>query len=104
MYCASWEHAISFDLYTWSIQPIAFQEDDFDICGGSVVIDRNNTSGFFPHQSNGVVALYTQYHAETGLVQQAIAYSVDGGYVFTKYSKEKHFVFQKKSKTCGILK
>ena len=45
----------------------------------------DNTSGFFPNQKNGVVAIYTlnTNKEET----QEIAYSTDGGYTFTKYSK-----------------
>jgi beta-fructofuranosidase len=50
----------------------------------------NNTSGFFPNQDNGVVAIYTlaQYpNNQAGPQQQAIAYSKDGGYTFTPYEK-----------------
>jgi beta-fructofuranosidase len=85
--CTSWGHAISSDLYTWSMQPIALQGDDYDIWGGSAVIDKNNTSGAFPNQTNGVVAVYTQHHPVKRTLEQAIAYSTDGGYTFTKYSK-----------------
>ena len=43
----------------------------------------NNTSGFFPNQTDGVVAMYT---LNTVAEQtQEIAYSTDGGYTFTKY-------------------
>jgi beta-fructofuranosidase len=48
------------------------------------VIDRNNTSGFFPNQTNGVVAIYTLNTPERQV--QDIAYSLDGGYSFTKYA------------------
>jgi beta-fructofuranosidase len=44
----------------------------------------DNTSGFFPNQTNGIVAIYTNWTpAEEA---QAIAYSYDGGYTFFKYS------------------
>lgn len=44
----------------------------------------NNTSGFFPNQTNGVVAFYT---LNTALQQtQDLAYSTDGGYTYTKYA------------------
>jgi sucrose-6-phosphate hydrolase SacC (GH32 family) len=69
------------------MQPIALQSDDYDIWAGSTVIDQNNTSGFFPNQTNGVVAVFTQHHTVTGKQEQAIAYSTDGGHTFTKYSK-----------------
>lgn len=51
---------------------------------GSAVVDSNNTSGFFPNQTNGVVAIYT-LNTPTEQTQD-IAYSLDGGYNFTLYS------------------
>ena len=54
------------------------------IFSGSAVIDVNNTSGFFPNQTNGVVAMYTLNTATEQT--QEIAYSLDGGYTFTKYA------------------
>jgi beta-fructofuranosidase len=69
------------------MQPVALRDDEYDIWGGSAVIDQNNTSGLFPNQTNGVIAVYTQHHPVTGTQEQAIAYSADGGYTFTKYSK-----------------
>lgn len=55
-----WGHATSEDLYHWTNQPIALfpPEDDVFIFSGSAVVDVNNTSGFFPDQDNGVVAIY----------------------------------------------
>lgn len=67
------------------------------------MIDVNNTSGFFPNQTNGVVAFYTLNTAEEEtqevgsvclseaqlsdvLKECQIAYSKDGGYTFTKYA------------------
>ncbi len=81
-----WGHATSRDLYHWTNQPIAIfpGAEDEGIFSGSAVIDVNNTSGFFPNQTNGVVAIYTLNtpREET----QEIAYSFDGGYTFTKYA------------------
>ena len=56
-----WGHATSKDLYHWDNQPIAIYPSAMDegIFSGSVVIDVNNTFGFFPDQTNGVVAIYT---------------------------------------------
>ena len=79
-------HATSKDLYQWENQPIAIfpGAPGEGIFSGSAVIDVNNTSGFFPNQSNGVVAMYT---LNTVAEQtQQIAYSTDGGYSFTKYA------------------
>ncbi|KAH7110915.1 beta-fructofuranosidase [Dactylonectria macrodidyma] len=86
-----WGHATSRDLYHWVNQPIALfpPKENFFIFSGSVVIDRNNTSGFFPNQTNGVVAIYTL--AEQGAdgsprpQTQSIAYSYDNGYSFVTY-------------------
>jgi beta-fructofuranosidase len=79
-------------LYHWINQPIAIfpPANDTFVFSGSAVIDVNNTSGFFPTQNNGVVAIYTlaQYpNNQAGPQQQAIAYSRDGGYTFTPYEK-----------------
>ncbi|KAK5050873.1 hypothetical protein LTR84_003432 [Exophiala bonariae] len=86
-----WGHATSSDLYTWSMQPIVAEEEGYDSCGGSAVIDENNTSGFFPNQRNGVIMVYTQIHQETKTIEQAIVYSTDGGHTFTK-SAENHIL------------
>lgn len=55
-----WGHATSDDLYHWINQPIALfpPKDNQFVFSGSAVIDTNNTSGFFPDQTNGVIAVY----------------------------------------------
>ncbi|KAF7176933.1 hypothetical protein CNMCM7691_004358 [Aspergillus felis] len=80
-----WGHATSKDLYHWTNHPIAISPSKPDewIFSGSAVVDSNNTSGFFPDQDDGVVAIYTL--ATATLQVQDIAYSRDGGYTFTKY-------------------
>ncbi|KAG6182015.1 hypothetical protein E4U36_003620 [Claviceps purpurea] len=84
-----WGHATSPDLYHWTNQPPAlFPEDNLFILTGSAVVDLSNTSGFFPNQTNGVVAMYTLAEIINGVEgpqQQAIAISHDGGYHFTPY-------------------
>lgn len=81
-----WGHATSQDLYHWENQPIALfpPEENVFIWSGSAIVDPDNTSGFFPDQDNGVVAIYT-LHEEGGVQTQAVAYSRDGGYTFTPY-------------------
>ena len=81
-----WGHATSRDLYHWTNQAIAIypRAEGEGIFSGSAVVDANNTSGFFPNQTNGVVAIYTLNTARAQ--QQEIAYSVDGGFTFTKYA------------------
>lgn len=68
-------------------QPIAISPDNSDeaIFFGSAVVNVNNTSGFFPNQINGVVAIYTLNTASEQA--QEIVYSTDGGYTFTKYAE-----------------
>ncbi|TGJ88571.1 hypothetical protein E0Z10_g263 [Xylaria hypoxylon] len=85
-----WGHATSKDLYHWVNQPIALfpPEERVYVFSGSAVLDVNNTSGFFPDQDNGVVAIFTlarYYENGAGPQTQNIAYSRDGGYSFEYY-------------------
>lgn len=61
-----WGHATSKDLYHWTNQPIALSPSEKTIYAfsGSAVIDKNNTSGFFANQSNGVVAIYVCFSVD----------------------------------------
>ncbi|KAI1325374.1 glycosyl hydrolase [Xylariaceae sp. FL0255] len=81
-----WGHATSQDLYHWTNQQIAlFPPADLAyVYSGSAVVDVNNTSGFFPDQDNGVVAMFT-FQEKSGLETQNIAYSLDGGFTFQYY-------------------
>ncbi|KAI5923960.1 glycosyl hydrolase [Camillea tinctor] len=83
-----WGHATSEDLYHWENQAIALYppEEGQYVFSGSAVIDVNNTSGFFPDQDNGVVAITTIAHGGSGPQTQDIAYSRDGGYTFEWYA------------------
>lgn len=87
-----WGHATSNDLYHWENQQIALfpPEETTYVFSGSAVVDVNNTSGFFPDQDNGVVAIFTlaKYYDDgsAGPQTQAIAYSLDGGYTFQYYA------------------
>ncbi|KAH8681833.1 glycosyl hydrolase [Xylariales sp. PMI_506] len=86
-----WGHATSQDLYHWENQPIALfpPEETVYVFSGSAVVDVNNTSGFFPDQDNGVVAIFTlaRYYEDgsAGPQTQNIAYSRDGGFTFEYY-------------------
>ncbi|KAI8974594.1 glycosyl hydrolase [Trametes punicea] len=64
-------------------QPISIfpTNNNSRVFSGSAVIDVNNTSGFFPDQKNGVIAVYT-LNAPMAQVQE-IAYSHDEGCTFT---------------------
>lgn len=80
-----WGHATSKDLYHWINQPIAISAPNSSsyAFSGSAVVDVNNTSGFFPSQDDGVVAIFTIDTAEPiSLQTQNLAISKDGGYTF----------------------
>ncbi|RFS19483.1 glycoside hydrolase family 32 protein [Chitinophaga silvatica] len=88
-----WGHTTSKDLIHWEEQSIALYPDSLGyIFSGSAVVDINNTSGFGKDGKPPMVAIYT-YHdpvkEKTGSSQfesQAIAYSLDAGRTWTKYS------------------
>ena len=89
-----WGHAISEDLITWEEQPIALYPDDLGlIFSGSAVVDKDNTSGFGKDGVVPVVAIYTYHNMEgekAGYLDfqtQGIAYSLDEGMTWTKYSE-----------------
>jgi sucrose-6-phosphate hydrolase SacC (GH32 family) len=80
-----WGHAVSTDLLHWQNLPIAIprQPDGKSIFSGSVVIDKDNTSGFGTPGNPAMVAIYTASSA--GNQSQALAYSLDQGRTFTFY-------------------
>ena len=88
-----WGHAVSKDLLHWEHLPIALYPDSLGyIFSGSAVLDKDNTSGFGSAENPPLIAIFT-YHDITGeragdiLFQtQAIAYSLDDGRTWTKYS------------------
>lgn len=81
-----WGHAVSKDLLHWENLPVAIprQPDNKSIFSGSVVIDKDNTSGFGTPGNPAMVAIYTASGA--GSQTQALAYSLDKGRTFTFYS------------------
>jgi levanase len=87
----SWGHATSTDLTHWKEQPLAIATDDQqDIFSGSVVVDKDNTSGFGTPENPPLVAVFTSAYKATspypGLQAQSLAYSLDDGQTWTKYS------------------
>jgi sucrose-6-phosphate hydrolase SacC (GH32 family) len=80
-----WGHAVSRDLLHWENLPVAIplQADGKNIFSGSVVIDRQNTSGFGRAGVPPMVAVYTA--AGRGNQSQALAHSLDKGRTFTFY-------------------
>lgn len=87
----SWGHATSPDLMHWTMQPVAIPQGEHEyIYSGSAVVDRDNTSGFGTKANPPMVAIYTsQYHDDPtygNREAQSLAYSVDDGMTWTKYS------------------
>ena len=94
----SWGHATSKDLVHWEEQPVAIPQtfnaegqSIEDIFSGSAVVDTNNTSGFGTKANPPMVAIYTSAYTGAhptlaGRQAQSLAYSLDEGQTWTKYS------------------
>lgn len=83
----SWGHAVSEDLHNWTQLPLAIAHDnDEEIFSGSVVFDENNSSGFGSKENPPLVAVYTSAYKNRPLQAQSLAYSLDGGLSWQKYS------------------
>ena len=87
----SWGHATSTDLVSWEEHPVAILCDETEeIFSGSIVVDHANTSGFGNAGTAPLVAVYTSAYKPGSLHQgtqaQSIAWSIDGGYTWTKYA------------------
>jgi fructan beta-fructosidase len=86
-----WGHAVSPDLIHWEELPEALYPDEHGtMWSGSAVIDYENTSGFGASPTKGnkgnlspMVAVYTAGAAKQ---VQCVAYSLDKGRTWTKYS------------------
>lgn len=88
-----WGHATSKDMVHWQHQPIALYPDSLGyIFSGSAVADVHNTSGFGKDGKVPLVAIYTSHDAKgekagkNDYETQSIAYSLDEGKTWTKYS------------------
>lgn len=87
----SWGHATSPDLVTWTEHSVAIACDEQeDIFSGSIVFDRDNTSGLGTDSAPPLVAIYTSAFkagsAHAGFQAQSLAFSLDGGYTWTKHT------------------
>jgi fructan beta-fructosidase len=85
----SWGHAVSRDLLHWQELPVAIPEENgVMIFTGSVVVDRDNTSGFCAPKSACLVAIYTGFSKTAAGTRQAqeLAYSRDKGRTWKKYA------------------
>lgn len=88
-----WGHAISKDLVHWEEQPIALSPDSLGyIFSGSAVVDHNNTSGLGKDGKVPLIAIFTHHNKDleskgrNDFQYQSIAYSLDEGKTWTKYS------------------
>jgi beta-fructofuranosidase/levanase len=83
----SWGHAVSKDLVHWQHLPVALPEEDgVMIFSGSAVVDERNTSGFGRNGISPMVAVYTGYRPADYNQAQNIAFSIDRGRTWTRYS------------------
>ena len=86
-----WGHAVSSDLLEWEELPVAIPPTAEEMAfSGSVVWDRDNTSGLGDGPEGPLVALftscYTAAHPErAGRQAQSLAYSLDDGLTWTRY-------------------
>jgi fructan beta-fructosidase len=88
-----WGHATSSDLIHWKQLGIALYPDSLGyIFSGSAVTDTLNTSGFGSEGKIPMIAIYTQHDpvreqgGKNNFQNQSIAYSLDSGKSWTKYS------------------
>ena len=82
----SWGHAVSKDMIHWEELPTALTPDHIGtMFSGSTVIDYNNTAGFNKESTPAMVATYTAFADQKQV--QCLAYSLDKGRTWTKYSK-----------------
>lgn len=88
-----WGHAVSTDMVSWENLPIALSPDSLGyIFSGSAVLDSENSSGLGTVANPPLVAIFT-YHdmaaEQSGGLEyqsQAIAYSLDKGRTWSKYT------------------
>jgi fructan beta-fructosidase len=79
-----WGHAVSKDLVNWQHLPIALYPDELGyIFSGSAVIDWHNVAGF---GKEAMVLFFTHHHPVTLKQSQSLAYSLDKGRTWTKYT------------------
>lgn len=83
----SWGHAVSPDMLHWRHLPVAIPELGPEmVFSGSVVVDSLNTSGFGRGGRAPLVAIFTASNSARKTQAQALAYSVDRGRTWTRFS------------------
>ncbi|KAH8744440.1 glycosyl hydrolase [Diaporthe sp. PMI_573] len=83
----SWGHATSTDLVKWTYLPVAIPSaDGIQSFTGTAFYDAANDSGLGTSESPPYLAFYTGYFPDSGVQDQRVAYSVDNGATWTKFS------------------
>ena len=89
-----WGHATSTDLVQWAHHDIALFPDELGtIFSGSIVVDKENTSGFGSKENPALIAIYTQHShskedaGDMDYQTQGISYSTDGGFNWKRYAQ-----------------
>lgn len=81
----SWGHAKSKDLMHWEELPVAIRNGKEFIFSGCVVEDKTHASGLGDPSKDLLIAIYTADYPYTR-EEQHLAYSIDDGITWTKYS------------------
>lgn len=85
-----WGHAVSKDMIHWEERAIALFPDELGmIFSGSIVVDWNDTTGFF-NGGHGLVAIFTHHFERQDQPPeqyQSLAYSIDEGETWIKYER-----------------
>jgi len=88
-----WGHAVSRDLFHWEQLECALYPDELGtMFSGSAIVDTENVSGLKVNENDVVILYYTAAGNNSILSKekkftQGMAYSIDGGKTFEKYSK-----------------
>lgn len=88
-----WGHAVSGDLFHWKqLKPALSPDDDGTMFSGCAVVDYGNRSGLRTGEEDVILLYYTcagntSYRSAGKKFTQCLAYSNDGGMIFTKYEK-----------------
>lgn len=89
-----WGHAVSGDLVHWEEKEIALCPDEMGtVFSGSAIVDTKNVTGLKQNKNDVILLYYTAAGStdselsKSQTFTQCLAYSIDGGNTFEKYSK-----------------
>lgn len=82
-----WGHAVSPDLLHWTELPVAIPATtDVLSYSGSAILDANNDSGLGTPGNPPIIAAYTGRRLPSNIQDQRLAFSLDDGMTWTKFS------------------